>query len=200
MDLRSPDEVAFPHPMARPETRVRAIALLTRPLPGPGADWSAVPDLPTAYRGFLTDGAERIVAVLAVVARAEGAVLVHCAAGKDRTGVTVAVLLRAAGVTRRAVVDDYLATAAHMPAVRARGRAVAGPADPTHRQRLMGTPREAVVSVLDVLDAHPGGAPGWLRHHGARRSDVEGWRERIRAVGTHPTALGSALDPVTKGR
>ncbi|WDH78168.1 tyrosine-protein phosphatase [Microbacterium esteraromaticum] len=38
------------------------------------------------------------------------AVLVHCTAGKDRTGIVVAFALSAAGVERRAVVDDYAAS------------------------------------------------------------------------------------------
>jgi len=33
---------------------------------------------------------------------------VHCAAGKDRTGITTAVLLAVAGVGREAIVADYL--------------------------------------------------------------------------------------------
>jgi len=37
-------------------------------------------------------------------------VVVHCAAGKDRTGVAIAVLLRALGVETATVVEDYLLT------------------------------------------------------------------------------------------
>jgi protein-tyrosine phosphatase len=43
--------------------------------------------------------------------------LLHCAAGKDRTGVVVAVLLSALGVPDEAVVADYARTTAAMPAV-----------------------------------------------------------------------------------
>ncbi|MDN2502179.1 tyrosine-protein phosphatase, partial [Nocardia nova] len=42
------------------------------------------------------------------LARGDGAVLVHCAAGKDRTGWAVATLLRAVGVTEDDVLADYL--------------------------------------------------------------------------------------------
>ena len=41
--------------------------------------------------------------------------LVHCSAGKDRTGVASALLLRAAGVEREVVVADYLLTNADTP-------------------------------------------------------------------------------------
>lgn len=36
--------------------------------------------------------------------------LIHCTAGKDRTGVAVALLLETLGVTRDAIFEDYLAT------------------------------------------------------------------------------------------
>lgn len=38
----------------------------------------------------------------------DGAVLVHCAAGKDRTGIAVALVLAAIGVSRAAILADYL--------------------------------------------------------------------------------------------
>src|SRR4029077_7038622 len=43
--------------------------------------------------------------------------LVHCAAGKDRTGVLVALLLDAAGVDRDVIVADYAATQDRMVAI-----------------------------------------------------------------------------------
>ena len=42
------------------------------------------------------------------------AVLLHCTAGKDRTGVAVALLLYALGVTREAIVADYMETCARI--------------------------------------------------------------------------------------
>lgn len=47
-------------------------------------------------------------------ALAFGPAVVHCAFGKDRTGVVVALLLRMVGVTEEAVVGDYMASAACM--------------------------------------------------------------------------------------
>jgi hypothetical protein len=52
---------------------------------------------------------ERIAAALRAVARAEGAVLVHCAGGRDRTGMISAMLLHIAGATDDAVIEDYAA-------------------------------------------------------------------------------------------
>ena len=41
----------------------------------------------------------------------KGAVLWHCSAGKDRVGVGTALVLAALGVSRKTVMEDYLATA-----------------------------------------------------------------------------------------
>ena len=47
-------------------------------------------------------------AVLHAVAESPGGVLLHCAGGRDRTGMVVAVLLEMAGVERAAILDDYV--------------------------------------------------------------------------------------------
>ena len=62
------------------------------------------------YRAYLDERGHHLVTAARVVAASPGATLVHCAAGKDRTGVTVAMLLDAVGVERSAVVADYAAT------------------------------------------------------------------------------------------
>src|SRR5260370_1829577 len=54
------------------------------------------------YLGYLEDRPDQVVGALRSIAHAEGAALVHCAAGKDRTGVVVALALTVAGVPARA--------------------------------------------------------------------------------------------------
>ncbi|MFC7484305.1 tyrosine-protein phosphatase [Luedemannella flava] len=49
----------------------------------------------------------RIARVMRAVAEAETAVLVHCAGGRDRTGMICAMLLDLAGATGDAIIDDY---------------------------------------------------------------------------------------------
>ena len=48
------------------------------------------------------------------VAHAEGPVVFHCTAGKDRTGVLAALMLAAVGADRGAIVADYAATSANL--------------------------------------------------------------------------------------
>jgi hypothetical protein len=63
---------------------------------------------PLYYEPFLESKAERCVAAVAAVARAEaGGVVVHCGIGRDRTGLVSLLLLALAGVTPGAIVADY---------------------------------------------------------------------------------------------
>jgi hypothetical protein len=81
------------------------------------AAYDAAPDHEYGLRNFLLDGLARWPeafgrAVAAVGAGGEGAVVVQCAVGRDRTGVVCALLLDAAGVERTAIAADYAMTPA----------------------------------------------------------------------------------------
>jgi protein-tyrosine phosphatase len=62
------------------------------------------------YRGLPLRMSARIRGLLSCIVEDHLPVVVHCAAGKDRTGVAIAVLLSALGVPRDTVIDDYLLT------------------------------------------------------------------------------------------
>ena len=62
------------------------------------------------YLGLLDAAGNWLPAMLDAAIEGPHPVLVHCAAGKDRTGVAVALLLRLAGVTRAAVDADFTRT------------------------------------------------------------------------------------------
>ncbi len=68
----------------------------------------------SSYLSFLADRPGSVLGALRAVAYAPGAALVHCAAGKDRTGTTVALALVVAGAQVDAVVDDYAASTERM--------------------------------------------------------------------------------------
>ncbi|MEE2059180.1 tyrosine-protein phosphatase [Rhodococcus artemisiae] len=140
-------------------------------------------DLPELYDLILDSGAARIAALISLVAHADGPVLIHCAAGKDRTGVAVAALLLAAGVNPEAVVADYLATAPNMPALRQRWASIRAAASdgPPLGEHWFETPEPAIVAVVERIITVRGGPVGWLRDHGADDTDLHRWRERIRA-------------------
>lgn len=52
----------------------------------------------------------RIGGMFSAIAQGDVPLIVHCAAGKDRTGIAVAVLLRSLGVPEQTVIEDYLLT------------------------------------------------------------------------------------------
>lgn len=78
-------------------------------------------DMTGYYLGYVEDAGDNLASALRLLAEpASGTVMVHCAAGKDRTGTVVALALSLAGVTRDAVVADYVASAERIEAVLAR--------------------------------------------------------------------------------
>ena len=133
------------------------------------------------YDGYLEDRPDQVVAALRGIAHSPGAALVHCAAGKDRTGVVVALALTAAGVRREAVVADYAATAERMHAVLDRLRASPTYADDTNSrpaEEHMPYP-QTMARFLDLLNSRYGGALAWLDGQGFGPADVSALRARL---------------------
>ena len=64
-------------------------------------------DHPRSYADNLAFYPEKFAAVFTAIGSAPGSVLVHCAGGKDRTGMVIAMLLALAGVEVDAIVADY---------------------------------------------------------------------------------------------
>lgn len=66
---------------------------------------------PDSYRLMVDASRDRLAAALAAIAEAPaGGVVVHCRAGRDRTGVVVALALHVAGVPVDAIAADYALT------------------------------------------------------------------------------------------
>jgi protein-tyrosine phosphatase len=133
------------------------------------------------YIGYLEDRPDQVVAALRSIAKSPGAALVHCAAGKDRTGVVVALALTASGVGRDAVIADYAATGERMAAVLDRLRASPTYASDTNsRPDTEHMPRpETMAWFLDQIDASYGGVLAWLKQHGFGAADVAALRAKL---------------------
>jgi len=136
-----------------------------------------------AYLGYLRDRPDSILGALRDVAHAPGATVVHCAAGKDRTGVVCMLALAVAGATREAIAADFLATGDRIAPLMTRlrrsptyGPDLRGRADEAHAPR-----PETIARVLDVLDARHGGPLGWLDEAGFGADDAAALRRRLRA-------------------
>jgi protein-tyrosine phosphatase len=139
------------------------------------------PPVVRVYMSYLRRRPDSIVATVRTIARARGAVLVHCAAGKDRTGVVVALALDAAGVDRAKILADYLASAQRIDAIFARLLS-----SPLYRAELEGLDpgRHAPVArsmerVLELVDERHGGSAAWLSAHGLEDDDLQQLRQRL---------------------
>jgi protein-tyrosine phosphatase len=136
-----------------------------------------------SYLGYLVDGADNVLAALRSLATGgPGAAVVHCAAGKDRTGVVVALALAVAGVEPGAIIADYAQTAEVIDALVA--KLAASPTyaeDMTNRDVASHTPRaESMRRVLELLDERWGGPVGWLDQHGFGVEEQAALRARLR--------------------
>lgn len=95
------------------------------------------------------------------------AVVVHCTAGKDRTGVVTALTLLAVGVDRDAVVADYARTEANLAGewldgmVELMGR-FGVPDAPELRVLMGGSPPEALAGVIARIEREHGSARDYL--------------------------------------
>jgi len=122
-----------------------------------------------------------VVAALHAIASSDGAVVVHCAAGKDRTGTVVGLALKAVGVRDELVIADYAASAERVAAIMDRLRVkpayAANLRDKTVAQQSPTT--DTMRLLLTTLDERYGGALGWLGTQGWTRADTERLRRKL---------------------
>lgn len=120
--------------------------------------------------------------ILSYIAEAApGGVLVHCHAGKDRTGIIVALLLTLAGVPRETIAADYALSDSYLQPLYAEILdAVREDQREALARRLSARP-ETMHEVLSYLDRGYGGAREYLLACGVSESDVARLRERLRA-------------------
>lgn len=133
------------------------------------------------YSTWLVDRAgDRLVEVVEVVGSADRGVLVQCGAGKDRTGLAIALLLDLLDVPDEAIVADYAATNA---ALRALGTALAR--TPGYERSLADLPKEVLRAPPEVMtrilaDLRDGATVAdRLADHGLTAEHVTRLRDRL---------------------
>ncbi|MGZ4541480.1 MAG: tyrosine-protein phosphatase [Blastococcus sp.] len=142
----------------------------------------AEPPAVRSYLGYLGDRADNVIGALRAVTHGTGAAIVHCAAGKDRTGVVVALALSVTGVPHEEIVADYAMTAEVIDALVAKLAASPTYAEDMERRDVAShTPRaETMDRVLTLLDERFDGAVGWLETHGFGADERARLRSRLR--------------------
>ncbi|MBB5918639.1 hypothetical protein BJY24_007551 [Nocardia transvalensis] len=184
IDLRLPDEVAREGYGALGAAPVRRVNLPVRKSPRSSlAARDLVPDrtrvdLVDLYAQLLAGSAGEIAAAVRLVADSDRhAVVFHCAAGKDRTGVLTAVLLDAVGVPAEIIAADYELTNERMARVRERLDALPSYRGlPAANTGILTVDAEVMARFLDNLRSDHGGAAEWLRAQAVSKEVLEALR------------------------
>jgi protein-tyrosine phosphatase len=184
IDLRSPEELARTGPSPLVE---RGTNVVHAPVMDVDASPDALDDRPLAemYAAFLVQGEAAYRTVFSTLATpGDLPAVIHCAAGKDRTGVAVALLLRLLEVDDALIVDDYAITDRNMR------RMIAGwmAANPelasqaegvTIPEQLIRAQAETMATFLVALDATYGSAEGYLHAAGVGHDEIAAIRDSL---------------------
>jgi len=119
-------------------------------------------------------------AVKAIADEPEGAVVVHCHGGKDRTGMVVALALSIADVPRDEIIADYYLTQSRLAAWLE--EQLADEPDAAKHPEMIefrDTRAESLVAILQHVDDVYGGPEAYLRHGGLTTEDLTRLRHRL---------------------
>jgi protein tyrosine/serine phosphatase len=188
--LRGRDGVTFHHLSLYPDSDHQRADQTTQDAPpeapDPIAPWVGErfsgerdPQL-ESYLRYLEQRPDSIVAALRAIAEPDGATVVHCAAGKDRTGMVIALALSVAGVPREVIAADYAETQSQIMAIIKQLSALQlYDLDEDEPDKLAPAAAETMLGVLEAIDADHGGVLAWLASHGWTEHDSERLRAKL---------------------
>jgi protein tyrosine/serine phosphatase len=176
LDLRGDGEVASaPTPFTGEPLAVR------QALQDPADPDHGRPTIVEACTWMLDRRPELFAAAVKAIADApDGAVVVHCHGGKDRTGMVVALALSIAGVPEEEIVADYFLTQERLAPWLA--EQLADEPDASLHPEMIefrDTRAESLVAILRHLDEKYGGPEAYLRRGGLTTADLEKLRTRL---------------------
>jgi len=126
-----------------------------------------------------------------IAAQQDGAVLYHCTAGKDRTGIISGILLDLAGVPRADIVHNYAISAHYLEGqpkdsamnVQMMALIKQHPEIARKMAGMGGTAPENMEMFLDALHAQYGGAAGYLKAVGLSEEEIHALQVRLGQAG-----------------
>ena len=131
------------------------------------------------YLNFAEQGTEALAGTLSVIAEEDRApVVVHCMAGKDRTGVACALTLSLLGVPDRDVAEDYALTTAAMAPLTERLRE-ADPDMVDGKDHMFDSPAEAMALFLADLRQLHGSTEAYARSIGVTDDQITALRGHL---------------------
>ena len=147
-------------------------------------------DLKTVYDHMVDDcGAVLAVAVGHVATQVQQPVLVHCSAGKDRTGVVVALVLSLLGVADEVIAEDYCLTSAYLAEEFTHAveqlQASTGLGQRLNGQALA-CPPELILATLARMRASHGSVEAYLVAHGLTAEQIAELRSTLIEPGVEP--------------
>ena len=175
LDLRGDGEVAVaPTPFTGTPLAVR------QSLQDPADPDHGQPTIVEACTWMLDRRPELFAAAVKAIADEDGAVVVHCHGGKDRTGMVVALALSVAGVPEDEIVADYFLTQERL-ADWLEEQLADEPDSSTHPEMIefRDTRAESIVAILRHLDDAYGGPEAYLLHGGLTSGDLDRLRDRL---------------------
>ncbi|EHN12140.1 protein tyrosine/serine phosphatase [Patulibacter medicamentivorans] len=176
VDLREPVErEQHPDDLGDVAVRWHGVAILGE-LHGAGT----LTDLGELYVELLDDRGAELTAAVRLLAGADALpAVVHCSAGKDRTGLVAALTLATLGVDDEEIVADYALTGQLLRGPRLdeiRRRAIEAGLDEQTIAVALDAPAEAMRRALTHLRQAHGGADAYLLAHGASARELDALR------------------------
>jgi protein tyrosine/serine phosphatase len=189
LDLRHPDELAMRSGSHALADRVIALSVFSETQ----TQESLIAELnglygngpsPRRYLHYLDIGGERLTQGFQLFADEENyPILVHCTAGKDRTGVLLGMLMDVLGASDEDIAHEYGLSDASIDRLiaylRSSGRALEG-TDDEIRARLS-TPPERMAGFIELMREKHGSSEAFFIRHGATPAQVQKVRDLLTA-------------------
>jgi protein-tyrosine phosphatase len=145
----------------RHEPPIPVLRIPISPKAGPAWLW---PSMLEAYLGILEDFRPQFAEVVDAIADVDAPVVIHCQGGRDRTGLTAALLLRLAGVDAETIAADHALSDESWAPYNVRWFEEApDEAERARRQRVAAPAGRTMAEVLTEVDLRYGAVRAYLR-------------------------------------